>query len=42
MRVRSIKDTIGVQGPLGKVLSSKEHPNLQDLEKLLYLGGGPH
>ena len=26
--------------PLGKVLSGKQHPNLQDLGKLRLLGGG--
>ena len=41
LHVRTHKDTIRVQGPLGKVLSDKQHSNLQDLEKLLLLGGGP-
>ena len=39
MHMRTNKDTIWVQG-LGKVLSGKQHPNLQDLGKLLLLGGG--
>ena len=34
--MRTNKDTIKVQGSLGKVLSGK-HPNLQDLGKLLLL-----
>ena len=39
MHMRMNKDTIWVQG-LGKVLSGKQHPNLQDLGKLLLLGEG--
>ena len=41
MRIHTHNDTIRAQGPLGKVLSGKQHPNLQDLGKLLLLGGGP-
>ena len=41
MPMHTHKDTIRVQGPLGKVMSGKQRPNLQDLGKLLLLGGGP-
>ena len=35
------KDNIKVQGPLGKLLSGKQQPNLQDPGRLVLLGGGP-
>ena len=42
MRMCMHKDTIRVKWPLGIVLSGKQHPNLQDLGKLLLLEDDPN